>query len=74
MKCELINYQLLANKLFDMSVLVGIRHAVTNLQMAIYSQGCHDIIVDDNYKYIRSLTLEWDDAIVGCRITITELP
>lgn len=34
----------------------------------------HDIIVDDNYKYIRSLKLEWDDAIVGCRITITELP
>ncbi len=33
----------------------------------------HKIIEDDNSKYVRMILASWDDAISGCKITISSM-
>lgn len=33
----------------------------------------HNIIVDDNSKYVRLILAQWDDKIKGCKVTISSM-
>lgn len=62
---------------FEVRIILDDNHSSCDLDNAakILIDYCRrlQVIVDDNKKYMRRVTLEWGEAPKGCRVVLTEI-